>query len=127
MSGPLDQALTAACVLLTKDHFLVEALSAARRGRVWFRPDEYFEFNSIETAAHLDKVEMEATHAANMCANVGLTALANCCKKIADRILLAKRQGTDDCDALADLSKLTTAGRDALDAAEEIAAEYSRA
>ena len=112
----LTAALNAACVLLTEDHHLVEAFSASRRGRVWFRPD--YDRDLVETSAHLDAKELMADQAANRCANVGLTALADCCQKVAQRIALAKRQGTDDRDAVPDMSRLTTTAREALCAAE---------
>lgn len=121
----LDDALSAACVLLTEDHWLVEALSAARRDRPWFRPD--YDRELIETSAHLDAVELEADTAANMCANTGLPALADCCRKIANRIGLAKRQGTDDTCAIADLARLTGPAVEELDrASDEYAAGCSR-
>jgi hypothetical protein len=120
----IDLALNAATILLTEDRQMPEALSACRRGRSFFRHD--YTFDLIDVADHLNAVELEADKAANLCANAGLPALAELCKRVANRISLARRQGTDDCDALADLSKLTTAGVEALDAAEEIAAEYSR-
>jgi hypothetical protein len=112
----IDAALDAACVLLTEDHFLVEAFSACRRGRVWFRPGCLRD--QVEVDAHLDKVELEASNAANLCANAGLSALAECCTKIANRVSLAKRQGTCDCDATVDLQSLTCEARRYLAAVE---------
>lgn len=120
----IEMALNAATILLNEDHQMPDALSACRRGRLFFR-DEWT-FDLVDVADHLTAVELEADKAANFCANAGLVALAEICKRVANRIGLAKRQGTDDCDALADLSKLTTAGREALDAAEEIAEQYTR-
>ena len=108
----LESALGAACALLTEDRKLIEAFAASRRGRGWFLDN--YTFERIDVSDHLDSVEVEAQAAANLCANAGLPTLADCCKRIADRIALANRQGTDDCDALPDVSRLTTAGREAL-------------
>jgi len=123
MSTTTD-ALNAATILLTEDRQMVEALSASRRGRSLFRHD--YAFGLVDVVDHLTAVELEADKAANLCANAGLVALAELCKRVANRIGLAKREGIFDRSALADLSKLTTAGREALDAAEEIAAGYTR-
>lgn len=124
MSGQLDAAITAATILFTEDHYLVEALSAARRGRVWFRPD--YDMDLVEVSAHLGKVAAEADEAACLCYVAGLYDLSRLCERIAQRITLAKHAYTADITAIPDLSRLTVAGRDALDAAEEIAAEQSR-
>ena len=124
MSTTTD-ALDVAAVLLTEDRYLVEALSACRRGRVWFRPD--YDQESKDVLEHLEAVELEAQTASNMCANAGLIELANSCKRISDRISLARRQGTDDTCAVADLSRLTTAGQEELDIqCDEYASNSSR-
>lgn len=112
----LTDALNQACSLLTEDHHLVEAFDASRRGCVLFRPE--YDLEEVETAAHLDAIELMADQAANRCANVGLSALADCCQKVAQRIAMAKRQGTDDRDAVPDMSRLTITAREALCAAE---------
>jgi hypothetical protein len=118
MTDTIDLALDAACHLLTEDHHLVEALSASRRGRFWFRPD--YDMEIVEVSKHLDALELEAHKAANLCANSGLPTLADCCRKIAHRIAVARRNGVDDCTAMPDLSKLTTAGMDALEHATDL-------
>ena len=124
MSHTTD-ALDSAAVLLTEDRYLVKALSACRRGRVMFRPD--YEQEPKDVSEHLEAVEMEAQTASNMCANAGLVELANSCKRISDRISLARRQGTDDTCAVADLSRLTTAGQEELDIqCDEYASHSSR-
>ena len=126
MSATTD-ALDAATVLLTEDRYLVEALSACRRGRVLFRPDYDYGQESRDVSEHLEAVELEAQSASNMCANSGLVELANWCKRISDRISLARRQGTDDTCAVADLSRLTTAGQEELDIqCDEYASDSSR-
>lgn len=119
----MDEALNAAAVLLTEDRFMVEALSASRRGRAWFIRDDGFDDSPIATAEHLHKVELEATVASNMCANNGLQALADACRRIANRIYEAQMNGPDDCRALPDLSKLVTIAVDALDKATDEHAE----
>ena len=124
MSATTD-ALDAAAVLLNEDRYLVEALSACRRGRVWFRPD--YDQEPRDVSEHLEAVEMEAQSASNMCANAGLVELDNACKRISDRISMARRQGPDDTCAVADLSRLTTAGREELDIqCDEYASNSSR-
>ena len=124
MSTTTD-ALDAACVLLTEDRYLVQALSACRRGRGMFQPD--YEQEPKDVSEHLEAVELEAQSASNMCANAGLVELANSCKRISDRIRLARRQGTDDTCAVADLSRLTTAGQEELDIqCDEYASNSSR-
>lgn len=117
----LNNALNAATILLSEDHHLVEAISAARRGRFWFRPE--YDMELVEVSAHLNAVELEAHSAANLCANAGLPALADCCKRIAHRVSVANRNGTDDTCAVADLSRLTTAGQEELDIQSDLHAE----
>ena len=120
----IEKALNAATALLTEDHFLVEAISAAKSGRVWFRPD--YDRELVEVSVHLSKVAAQADEAACLCYVAGLHELSRLCERFAQRIALAKHTGTADVVAIPDLSRLTVAGRDALDAAEEIAAEQSR-
>ena len=122
--SPIETALTAAHNLLWVDHLLVEALEAARKDRQWFEPT--YDQDLKEVRAHLDEVELEATKASNLCEDEGLTALAGWCRKIANRVSQAKRFRAADKTAIDDLKVLTCAGRNALDAAEEIVAEYSR-
>lgn len=121
---PIELALKAAHDLLWVDHFLVEALEAARKDKQWFEPS--YDRDLLEVRDHLDKVELEALKASNMCEDEGLTALAGWCKKIANRVNQAKRFRSADKTAIDDFKVLTCGARNALDAAEEIAAEYSR-
>lgn len=120
----ITDALNAAHDLLYADHLLEESLEAARKDRQWFEPTYGQQLK--EVSAHLDGVELEAFQAANLCEDAGLTALSNWCKKFAARTSLAKRMGKADRSALDDMKILTAQGRDALDAAEEIAEQYTR-
>lgn len=126
MTSQLDQALNAACVLLTEDHSLLECLTAIQRKRHWFRPEDDFSLDPMIVADHMDAVELEATSAATLCSDAGLTALAGVCTQIANRVALAKRMGAGDRSALSDLQRITSDGRIKLDASCDIASEYSR-
>lgn len=118
INAAVNAALNAAHVLLTEDHHLVEALAASRRGRTWARLE--YDRDRVEVSAHLDSVEMEAVKASNLCADAGLTALADWCEKIANRISLAKREGDRDRIAEDELKVLTCQGRQALAEADTV-------
>ena len=120
MTCPRDKALTLATVLLTEDHFSVEALEAHAKGRQWFRPD--YDRELVEVEVHLAKIADEACTAWMSCRFAGLTHLAELCEKIDLRIRRACSVGPKDArECVAELSRLTTAGREALDVAEAIA------
>lgn len=116
MSCKREAALDAACDLLTTDLLLVEALEAYADGKDWFYPT--YDRADVEVEVHLLKVADQALDAQCKCHFAGLTNLAEYCARIDLRLRrICAIGGKDAMEGMAEISRLTKAGQEALNVA----------
>lgn len=121
MSAVTERALNLAHLLLNEDHDHIECLQALESGKgSFYRTPEAME--ETDCGELIEDLSLRAHEAGEACRAAGMTALADCCFLIDGVLRSAFRVPRQRMvEVIASLSRLTTAGRAALDVAEDAA------